>query len=95
MGFWVIVLVIFVVVLIYAEGKRQERALGEPASGRPSILGSALLEAQSLLEADRRVESMQEVLQNEDRVEGEHGQLSGDDPGCEPTEPTDPSKSTL
>ena len=66
------------VLLIVLEGKRQERNLGEKASGSPNALGNALLEVQGMLEPDRKVEVMHEALQNEDRVEGEHEQLAGD-----------------
>ncbi len=79
MGFWILGLLTLLVLLIVLEGKRQERKLGEPASGRPNVLGSALLEVQGHLEADRRVESLQESILNEDRVEGEHEQDQGDD----------------
>lgn len=67
-----------IVLLIYLEGKRQERMLGEKASGQPNLVGNAMLEAQGILEPERKVETMQEALVNEDRIEVEHDQEAGD-----------------
>ena len=75
------ILVVVAVVWIVLEGKRQERVLGERSSGRPNFVGTAMLEAQAHLEADRKVETLQETLQNEDRVEGEHRQHPSDGRG--------------
>lgn len=72
-----VAVIVAVVAFIYIEGKRQERALGEKASGSPNLVGNAMLEMQGLLEPERKVESMQEMIADEDRVEGEHEQGAG------------------
>ncbi len=68
------------VLIIFLEAKRQERMLGEKASGKGSPLGTGLLEVESLLQPDRKVTTMQEALQNPDRVEVEHDQSGEEEP---------------
>jgi len=74
------------VALIVLEGRRQSRKLGHSASGRPNALGNALLEVQGMLEADRKVEILQEEVQHVEHIDSDHEQYAGDLPD-EPREP--------
>ena len=54
------------VILVFAEGRRQTRRYGPP-SARPNLLGAGMLEVQRHLQADRHVE----VLQKQNKAEQE------------------------
>ena len=64
-----------VVILVVLEGKRQERIYGKP-SARPNLLGVGLLEVQRHLQADRKVEEIRK-LNDEDAAPAEED-ASGD-----------------
>ncbi len=57
-GWWLIGGVALLVVLVFAEGRRQARRYGPP-SARPNLLGVGMLEVQRHLQADRHVEVLQ------------------------------------
>ena len=65
-GWWLIGGVATLVILVFAEGRRQARKYGPP-SARPNLLGVGMLEVQHLLQADRHVE----VLQKQNKAEQE------------------------
>lgn len=52
------------VLLVFLEGKRQERIYGKP-SARPNLAGAGLLDLQKHLQADRRVETLVEQVKDE------------------------------
>jgi hypothetical protein len=54
---WIAVGAVVLVLVILLEGKRQARRYGRP-SGRPNLAGAGMLELQSLLQADRHVETL-------------------------------------
>jgi hypothetical protein len=65
-GFGVAILVgiPLLVLLVVLEGRRQARIYGKP-SARPNLAGAGLLELQKHLQADRRVETLVEQVQDE------------------------------
>jgi hypothetical protein len=65
-GLWLVGGVVFLVIVVFAEGRRQARRYGPP-SARPNLLGVGMLEVQRHLQADRHVE----VLQKQNRSEQE------------------------
>jgi hypothetical protein len=77
----VVLLVLFVVL----EGWRQQRSLerrGIQRGGRPSLIGTGMLELQSMLEPDRKVEVIRADLRERDRQHPEHraARAADDDP---------------
>jgi hypothetical protein len=66
LGWWLIGGVAALVVLVFAEGRRQARRYGAP-SARPNLLGVGMLEVQRHLQADRHVE----VLQRQNKADEE------------------------
>jgi hypothetical protein len=69
------------VLLVVLEGKRQARIYGKP-SARPNLAGAGLLELQKHLQADRRVETLVEMVKDEAGEVREDG--SGDGPEAGP-----------
>ena len=65
-GWWLIGGAALLVILVFAEGRRQARRYGPP-SARPNLLGAGMLEVQRHLQADRHVE----VLQKQNRADQE------------------------
>jgi len=63
-GLVLVVGVPLLVLLVYLEGKRQERIYGPP-SARPNLAGAGLLELQKHLQADRRVDTLVEQVRDE------------------------------
>jgi uncharacterized membrane protein YhiD involved in acid resistance len=59
-GWWLIGGAATLVILVFAEGRRQARRYGPP-SARPNLLGVGMLEVQRHLQADRRVEVLQKL----------------------------------
>jgi uncharacterized membrane protein YhiD involved in acid resistance len=63
-GWWLIGGVATLVILVFAEGRRQTRRYGPP-SARPNLLGVGMLEVQRHLQADRHVEVLQKLNKSE------------------------------
>jgi hypothetical protein len=92
-GWWLIGGVATLVILVFAEGRRQARRYGPP-SARPNLLGVGMLEVQHLLQADRHVEVLQkqnkaaqEEVEQQDVGAGHTPDASGavtDDAGTSP-----------
>jgi hypothetical protein len=57
-GLWLVGGVVLLVILVFAEGRRQARRYGPP-SAHPNLLGVGMLEVQRHLQADRHVEVLQ------------------------------------
>ena len=79
-GWWLIGGAAALVILVFAEGRRQARRYGPP-SASPNLLGVGMLEVQRHLQADRHVE----VLQKQNRADQEEVDRqdigAGRDPG--------------
>jgi hypothetical protein len=75
---WLAVGVLVLVLVIVLEGKRQARHYGKP-SGRPNLGGAGMLEVQSLIEADRRVETLVRQDKGQEVADAEQDE-SGDGP---------------
>ena len=73
---WLAVGVLALVLVIVLEGKRQGRHYGKP-SGRPNLGGAWMLEVQSHLEADRRVETLVRQDRGQETTDAEQDE-SGD-----------------
>jgi hypothetical protein len=80
---WIVLLAAAVVIAaIYLEGWRQGRKLrkrGEKGGRGTSLLGVGLLELQSHLEPDRKVEVMQLEAKEKDRTHPEYRPAEGGD----------------
>lgn len=57
-GWWLVGGAALLVMLVFAEGRRQARRYGPP-SARPNLLGAGMLDVQRHLQADRHVEELQ------------------------------------
>jgi hypothetical protein len=67
---WVFVGAAVLALVILLEGRRQARRYGRP-SGRPNLGGAGMLELQSLLQADRHVETLVRQEKGEEVADAE------------------------
>jgi len=74
-GWWLVGGAALLVILVFAEGRRQARRYGPPSS-RPNLLGAGMLDVQRHLQADRHVE----VLQKQNRED--QGEVEQQDVGA-------------
>lgn len=70
---WLLLGAVLVVVLVVLEGRRQERIYGR-GSGRSSLARAGLLELQSHLEPERRVEMLIEERDETEQADAGEGQ---------------------
>ncbi len=81
---WLLVVIVLVIVLVFLEGKRQERIYGK--SQRRGLMRSGLLELQRQLEPERKVEIL---LEERDDAEADES-AAPPTPRVPPKPPTPP-----
>jgi hypothetical protein len=81
-GWWLIGGAALLVILVFAEGRRQARRYGPP-SARPNLLGVGMLEVQRHLQADRHVEMLQKQNRADQQEVDQQESGAGRTPGEE------------
>ena len=76
-GWGFLIFIVILIAFVILEGKRQERKYGK-TSGSPNLMGAGLLDLQKHLQADWKVDTLQQQYKNDDT------QLAEDDESGEP-----------